>query len=280
MRITERLVKMFYKTNRPRSSLPYPEPYSLPDYYTQPMTTPPVSPATPEWAPQSTIESEEPEYNPTPMLYGKDPDRFVHYATCFSLCADPLPIVITPLITMTGLFNAAQVEGRRIALLVTKDNLHRAMRTLFMWETVLQSVLVACELDMLTSFVRGEPYMIIKQWCFTRNIQLGAYVYTKDDHVQVPRPKYRVQNTALFHFYILDSGVQDKYKTIQYMIDYLCRLGIDQRALIPLYLPYAQFPLQEANYGGYFFRKDICNEFFNRTGKLKDTVSDLPYNHI
>lgn len=283
------LERLCIKRDKP-ADLPHPEPYTLPDFYTRTITEPepamPLPPRSYSWTnnPEmnTTNRSSSPEKDaktaePLPMMYQKDPTRFTHFSNSFAVTTHPMPVVILPLSQMPTTVCAPHTVDRKMALLVTPRNLSKAVKMLFMWEKHLHSVVIAIEIEMLIGYPRTEEYFIVKQWCFTRNIQLGVYLYQARDHIYVPSPRYRSHTPNVFHFYLLDCGTPDKYANIEYMTQYLLQLGINNSSMFPLYLPESQFPIRDHNCGGYFFREDLCRTYVQRTTFL-DCSTDLAFN--
>lgn len=273
MRIFNTLFQKLCIKKRSSLELPYPEPYTVPiTYAPEPCTMAEILPE-PQKSPAFSNSSASLTFDTLPLLFKQDRDRFTHYSDTSLVMSEPAPTVILPFSKATEI-TTPEYAQRNIALLVKPKQLSRAVKSLFMWENSIKAVIISMEADMLLSHIRRHEYFILQQWCFQRHIQLGAYMYQSTEHLYVPYPQFDKHASTAFQFYILDTAVADKYSSIKYIMQYLMRVGVDVRTLIPLYIPDAPIQIQQYNCGGYFFREDMCQASVQR-----NTIRsiDLPF---
>jgi hypothetical protein len=201
------------------------------------------------------------------ILFQEDKQRFFHFTNSHLVYAKPTPARIILPINLAVLSPYTRFLGS-YAIVMTLHDIPDVIRHILMFEKSISAIIIKMEIDMFTSCIRHEKFHIIKTWCMERGISFGCYLYQLSDNLHVPVPCYHNSRINAFQFHILDTECENKYASLLDMFQYLQYLGIASRTIVPLFVPYAPFPIQQHNAMGYFFRQDLCEGLISRKRQL------------
>lgn len=159
-----------YETNTPSYNPSTPEPVS-PESTTK--RSSPILPSVSSFLPPPT-------YDRVPVLYSEQKNRFIHFADTLYHFSRPKAHIFVSVADQLKLTSSV-LENRRICVYFTMQQIKEAefIRTLFLYEKLMYAVVICVDIELVMGLYRTEEYYVLGNWCKSRQIMLGCYVYQR-----------------------------------------------------------------------------------------------------